>query len=159
MGIFTKRTGASQAGGSYRIADFKLEIEGAVACFEPRGNSNELRDLSSNENDAFASGEVKFAENANPAHCREALSWAGTMATQQGFVDIPKNSAVKIFAKSSAAAELSATVNSVSKTANLPANALAEIGEWLAGEASNAEFSPSALFTGKIDIFYKIERM
>ena len=155
----TRETSLNQSAGAFRIANFVFEIAGAVASFEPCGNSNELKDASLNQNDAFASGGVRFEENANPAHCREALSWAGTMATQEGFVDIPENSAVRIFAKSSASTTLSASINSVSKTAALNANTLAEIGEWIAGAGASAEFSPSALLAGKIDIFYKIERL
>ena len=158
IGMFTGKS-AGQTDASFRIANFVLETAGAVASFDSCGNSNELKDRSLNKNDAFASGSVNFSESANPAHCREALSWAGTMATQQGSVEICKNSIARIFAKSTAAAALAASVNSVSKTANLPANVLAEIGEWIVGADAKAEFSPSALLAGKIDIFYKIERL
>ncbi|MBR4598315.1 MAG: hypothetical protein IKO42_07975, partial [Opitutales bacterium] len=159
IGWLGARANSSQAGGSFRMANFVFEIAGAVASFGSCANSNELKDMSLNNNDAIASGGVKFGESANPAHCREFLSWAGTMATQEGAVEIPKNSAVKIYAKSSSAVSVSASVNSVSKTANLPADVLAEIGEWIASSGGNAEFAPSAIFTGKIDIFYKIERL
>ena len=86
-------------------------------------------------------------------------TWAGTQSNQESSIVIPKNSIVEIFARSASEVSVSASVNSATASAVLGANSLVTVGEWISGEEAAAEIAPSGVFTGEIDIFYKIERL
>lgn len=145
--------------GAYRLAKFNFEVLGALASFDMQADSNQIKDSSLNQNNAESFGLVDFSLKKNPAHCFERLAWAGTQASQESSVAIPKNSIVEIFAKSASEVSISACVNSKTLSADLEANVLARVGEWISGEDCAATVSPSGIFTGEIEFFYKIERL
>lgn len=149
----------SSRSGAYRLAKFNFEILGALASFDMAADSNQIKDVSCNLNHAEAFGCVDFTAKNNPSHCFERFAWAGTQSNQESSIVIPKNSIVEIFARSASEVSVSASVNSATASAVLGANSLVKVGEWISGKEAAAEIAPSGVFTGEIDIFYKIERL
>ena len=144
------------------FSEFTLKINGALLNLSDAADAPQIRDESGNGNHAIISGAVLASKKNNPAHCSQAITWAGTSTLQNvcGDSTIPVNSKVMAYAKATGAvtASFKAGTNTA-QSKDLAANTLTEVGSWLCSAAGAFSVQPSAAYTGSIEVFLTIERL
>ncbi len=127
-------------------------------------NLVQIADKSKNKNHAMVYGNVLADNLSNPALCSDStsFSWAGTMTTQR-FANsdsiIPANSIVTAYARADAEESfLFQCANIGDEYIVLPEGELKKIGEWVVSDFGAFTAVPSHSYTGKLEVFLKVEK-